>query len=408
MAPSSSAANRLSTKLVISAGSGDVHMDPTNTESRPGTDSVECHSSTSCRNGALARLSGTNSPTAAFGRGCSCWLPIDLSTTARVSDEERSLPSFVDVYGYGEQAVCPLWGRHAFPQGSYLSLWFNALSYQDQLRLQVGDGIFRNWEYCLMMLRSNLDERLKTKAEGRKKRAEETYPQYLAETYPLLKAAYRTDTEAAIIQRLKAGFDSWDAFHAMSEEYNFQQLENQAHRYERMRGLFGALQRPEAVESSYLSIDQARSNALLFESAPESQSYAARSSYQQQPASAAFRAADPVDFVPASDIHPDIMVHRLTSVPDAEVDQRAKTVNKRPSAKDGGALIRSYIKSFPRKEVVFLARDCSICKQAGLQPCDHFHFEHNLYHTATSKTYVHQNGLPEVDQDSDSENDWEE
>ncbi|RPA86380.1 hypothetical protein BJ508DRAFT_321524 [Ascobolus immersus RN42] len=317
--------------------------------------------------------------------------------------------AFVDVYGYGEQAVCPLWGRHAFPQGSYLNLWFNALSYTDQLNLQVGDGIFHNWEFCLMMLRPTLDERLRTKAENRRKRSDETYPQYLAELYPLLKAAYRTDTEAAIIQRLKRGFDSWDAFHAMSEEYNFQQLENQAHRYERMRGLFGtqtANSRVDSTPSSYLPIGQFRSSNLRIETAPESSAFPARSSYQQTPATAQYKAADPQDFVDPAELHPDMRVGRI-SVPDHEIDGRAKTVNKRPSARHGGTLTRSYIKAYPRREVVFLNRDCSLCRQLGLSPSDHFNFEHNLYH-ASAKTYLHANGLPEVDQDSesDSENEW--
>ncbi|RPA72747.1 hypothetical protein BJ508DRAFT_334743 [Ascobolus immersus RN42] len=326
--------------------------------------------------------------------------------------------AYVDVYGYGEQAVCPLWGRHAFPHGSYLHLWFNALSYHDQLLLQVGDGIFRNWEYCLMMLRPNLDERLRTKADGRRKRPDETYPQYLAETYPLLKAVYRTDTEAAIIQRLKGGFDSWDACHAMAEEYNFQQLENQAHRYERMRGLFsgqGRTTTSQTPTSSYLSIEQARSSALPLEQQPvrmsteyDSSSFAAKSSYQQQPANAIYRSADPADFVAPTDLHPDMLLHRLPNVPDDEIDPRAKTVNKRPSTRHGGVSTRSYIKAFPRKEVVFLARECSTCKSQGLKPNDHFNFEHNLYHAPQSKTYIHESGLPEVDQDTDSENEWEE
>ncbi|RPA80954.1 hypothetical protein BJ508DRAFT_326803 [Ascobolus immersus RN42] len=349
----------------------------------------------------------------------------DLHRIPKFNEHQTPLENYlaalyVDVANVGPDKVCPLIGR-SFPAGSYLNFWFNSLHYTDQMLLMVGDQTWRNWQWCFSMLRDNLDEKLQTTAATRIKRSTETFPEYISEIYPLLRAAYRTDTEKKIIQRIKSGFREWNAVLAMPEEHSLQNLITQAHGYERMC----VLQPPPSSNasslppsSSYLPADQlsmafpathdsdtylSRSQSRQLAAPYDSESYAAKSSYRQNPVN--YKYADPKHFVMPSQLDSRMLVHRRQGVPSDQVDPRAKTVNFRVSAKHGKSM-RSYIRSEPREEVIVMTRDCTICSNANLQPADHFVFEHNLYHEVSpAQAYISESGLPERD-DTESENEF--
>ncbi|RPA79864.1 hypothetical protein BJ508DRAFT_327914 [Ascobolus immersus RN42] len=316
----------------------------------------------------------------------------------------------VDIVTHGEDAVCSLIGRHAFTVGSYLYGWYNALDYRDQLRLSIGPGAWRNWQYCLLMLRDNLDEKLKAAADNEFKKAEESLPAYLARMHPLIKAAHRFENERQVIQRLKAGFRNFWAVMSCPEENNFQNLVNQAHAYERMIKIPSAeppVQPPgvNVLSSSYLPKELAAASYHNQSDLFSSNSYAMKGNtapYRQAPATR-HRDVDPRYFVSPQELDPQMLVHRRQNVPDSEIDPRAKTVNIRHSTKHG-KLMRTYIRAIPEESVACI-QDCDICVAHNLNPRDHFRFEHNLYHEPQkSRTFFLHSGIPEAEDDSESEN----
>lgn len=247
----------------------------------------------------------------------------------------------VKVDAIGEDAVCPLIGQTAFPQGSQLYRWFNNLSASDLMLLSLGPNGWHNWQYAIYKMRDRLQPLIRHQAEARTKKTDESYHSYITSRYPLLKAAMPYAPENEIISKIKEAFTEDLAFSIMNEEADIQKLEARALRYERVTEI---RQRHHTVlPSSYLHLETPT----------------------------------------ASGPNPESSSLMLT----------------------GTQSIRSYVRDGPKAAVIFLNRNCAVCERKNLQPRDHFNFEHNLYHDdlAESKTNAYWASLPQQFQESDSD-----
>lgn len=316
--------------------------------------------------------------------------------------ENWMMATHSEIIANGKEAVCLLLPRHAFAEGSFMVRSFNALSLPDQCNLTIGRGTWRNWHFWIQNLQDNLDAQLRLKAQVRKKKPNEDFPAYLAETYPLFKAAYRHDPDREIIRCIKTGFHDWNALNSMPEESNFEVLLAQAHQYERIKQLWQETATTSTQPtSSYLHVESQKltppPNGIAD---PESFSFVSRSRppfSRNKP----LPLPDATHFVLSHALDARMAVGRR-SVPDDQIDPRAKTVNFQNSTQHG-KFMRSYIRinRDGQAKIVFMKHDCRTCEAEGVSPADHFVFEHNLYHLPKSNTHVHELGLPEIDDDDE-------
>ncbi|RPA71736.1 hypothetical protein BJ508DRAFT_315346 [Ascobolus immersus RN42] len=217
----------------------------------------------------------------------------------------------VEVTINGQEAVCPLIGAKAFPEGTFLHRWFNNLSHCDLMLLTIGPHPWRNWQFAVYNLREHLNPLIRHQAESRVKKPEESYHAYITSRYTLLKAAFPYEPEIEIIRRLKAGFQDRSAFTIMRETMDIRKLEREALEYEEMQTTMNK-NRPVVAtpgHSSYLKL----SGTYLPESDEDQSAHTfavdtrpQKPRYQQKPASQHNVYPLPADVARDADLHPDV------------------------------------------------------------------------------------------------------